>query len=99
MKNMTTTLGPAALISPIFVLPLATPQTLNHDISRQNAPWLPTPQENRAYREGHERLVARAANGALVVAERSGHNIPGERPDLAVSVLEGLVGKIRQRSP
>jgi len=40
MKNITTTLGSAALISFILVLPFAILESVNHTITRQNAPGL-----------------------------------------------------------
>jgi pimeloyl-ACP methyl ester carboxylesterase len=58
-------------------------------------PWWPTQKQSDAYRAGQEAIVAGASNRSLVVAEGSAHNIPGERPDIVVSAIEGLIDKIR----
>jgi len=57
-------------------------------------PWWPTQKQSDAYRAGHETIVAGAPNRLLVVAEGSGHNIPGERPDIVVSSIQDLIRKL-----
>lgn len=49
--------------------------------------FLPKPEEQKAWRESHERLTASVKGAMLIVAEKSGHMIPFSQPDLIVSVV------------
>ncbi len=49
--------------------------------------FLPKPEEQKSWREAHERLTASMKGATLVVAEKSGHMIPFSQPDLLVSVI------------
>jgi pimeloyl-ACP methyl ester carboxylesterase len=49
--------------------------------------FLPKPEEQKAWRESHERLTASIKGAIMVVAEKSGHMIPFSEPDLIVSVV------------
>jgi len=49
--------------------------------------FLSKPEEQKAWRESHERLTASIKGATLVVAEKSGHMIPFSQPDLIVSVV------------
>ena len=60
-------------------------------------PWLPTQEQNEAFRAGQEAIVASAPNRSLVVAEGIGHNIPAERPDIVVLAIEELIREIASR--
>jgi len=53
--------------------------------------WLPKPEEQKAWRESHERLTASIKGAILVLAEKSGHMIPYSQPDLLVSVVSEVV--------
>ena len=53
--------------------------------------FLPKPEEQKAWRESHERLTASMKGATLVVAEKSGHMIPFSQPDLLVSVVSDVV--------
>lgn len=53
--------------------------------------FLPKPEEQKAWRESHERLTASIKGAVLVVAEKSGHMIPFSEPDLLVSVVAEVV--------
>jgi pimeloyl-ACP methyl ester carboxylesterase len=53
--------------------------------------FLPKPEEQKAWRESHERLTASIKGATLVVAEKSGHMIPYSQPDLLVSVITEVV--------
>jgi pimeloyl-ACP methyl ester carboxylesterase len=53
--------------------------------------FLPKPEEQKAWRESHERLTASIKGATLVVAEKSGHMIPYSQPDLLVSVVSEVV--------
>jgi pimeloyl-ACP methyl ester carboxylesterase len=49
--------------------------------------FLPKPEEQKAWRESHERLTASIKGAIMVVAEKSGHMIPFSEPDLIVSLV------------
>jgi pimeloyl-ACP methyl ester carboxylesterase len=53
--------------------------------------FLPKPEEQKAWRESHERLTASIKGAAIVVAEKSGHMIPFSQPDLLVAVVSEVV--------
>lgn len=53
--------------------------------------FLPKPEEQKAWRESHERLTASIKGAKLVVAEKSGHMIPYSQPDLLISVISEVV--------
>ncbi len=53
--------------------------------------FLPKPEEQKAWRESHERLTASIKGAVLVLAEKSGHMIPFSQPDLLVSVVSEVV--------
>jgi len=53
--------------------------------------FLAKPEEQKAWRESHERLKASIKSATLVVAEKSGHMIPYSQPDLLVSVISEVV--------
>jgi pimeloyl-ACP methyl ester carboxylesterase len=53
--------------------------------------FLPKPEEQKAWRESHERLTASIKGAMLVVAEKSGHMIPFSQPDLIVSVVSEVI--------
>lgn len=53
--------------------------------------FLPKPEEQKAWREAHERFAASIKGATLVVAEKSGHMIPYSQPDLLVSVISEVV--------
>jgi pimeloyl-ACP methyl ester carboxylesterase len=53
--------------------------------------FLPKPEEQKAWRESHERLTASIKGATLVLAEKSGHGIPFSQPDLIVSVVSEVV--------
>ena len=54
-------------------------------------PFLPKPEEQKAWRESHERLTASIKGAKLVVADKSGHMIPWSQPDLIISVISEVV--------
>ncbi len=53
--------------------------------------FLPKPEEQKAWREAHERFAASIKGAKLVLAEKSGHMIPFSQPDLLVSVVSEVV--------
>jgi pimeloyl-ACP methyl ester carboxylesterase len=59
--------------------------------------FLPKPEEQKAWRESHERLTESIEGAILVVAEKSGHMIPFSQPDLIVSVVSEVT-RLAKRS-
>jgi pimeloyl-ACP methyl ester carboxylesterase len=57
--------------------------------------FLPKPEEQKAWRESHERFAASIKGAILVVAEKSGHGIPFSQPDLIVSVVSEVIRSAR----
>jgi pimeloyl-ACP methyl ester carboxylesterase len=53
--------------------------------------FLTKPEEQKAWRESHERLTASIKGAKLVVADKSGHMIPYSQPDLLISVVSEVV--------
>ena len=53
--------------------------------------FLLKPEEQKAWRESHERFTASIKGATLVVAEKSGHMIPFSQPDLIVSVVSEVI--------
>jgi pimeloyl-ACP methyl ester carboxylesterase len=53
--------------------------------------FLPKPEEQKAWRESHERFTSSIKGATLVVAEKSGHMIPFSQPDLIVSVVSEVI--------
>jgi pimeloyl-ACP methyl ester carboxylesterase len=58
-------------------------------------PFLPKPEEQKAWRLAHEQLTASIKDATLIVAEKSGHMIPASQPDL---IIEAVM-KIIHRAP
>ena len=52
--------------------------------------WLP-PEDQKMWRESHERITASIEGAKLLVAEQSNHMIPFMQPDLVVSVVKEVV--------
>jgi pimeloyl-ACP methyl ester carboxylesterase len=52
---------------------------------------LPKPEEQKAWRDSHERFTSSIKGAMLVVAEKSGHMIPFSQPDLIVSVVSEVI--------
>jgi len=49
--------------------------------------WFSNSEEQKEWRESHERLTASIKDAKLVVAEKSGHMIPQAQPELFLSVV------------
>jgi pimeloyl-ACP methyl ester carboxylesterase len=58
--------------------------------------WLPTDAWNDAFDAGRKSIVTGFPNRHLVVAERSGHMISDERPDVVLSTVQAMVDEVRQ---
>ena len=59
-------------------------------------PGWPVEAEAELWRELHADLAALVPNGRLVVAERSGHFIQSEQPELGVDAIRQAVAAVRQ---
>jgi len=53
--------------------------------------FLPKLEEQKAWREAHERLTASIKGAKLVVAEKSVHMIPYSQPDLIISAVSEVI--------
>jgi pimeloyl-ACP methyl ester carboxylesterase len=53
-------------------------------------PWWSTPAENEAWRLSHEHLAAAAADGKLLVADKSAHLIPYDQPEIVLAAIVDL---------
>jgi pimeloyl-ACP methyl ester carboxylesterase len=69
------------------------PSTVPVIVLTAGVPWWPVPRQNRAFRASHELLANSVDDGALIVAQRSGHMIPESRPDLIVTSVQTLLEK------
>jgi pimeloyl-ACP methyl ester carboxylesterase len=67
------------------------PQSVPVRVITAGRPWWPTADRNQAWRLAHERLAASAADGRLIVAERSGHRIDRDQPEIIVDTVAALV--------
>jgi pimeloyl-ACP methyl ester carboxylesterase len=68
----------------------AFPKGLPVRVITSGGEWLP-PQDQKLWRESHERLTTSIKGAKLVVAEQSDHMIPERQPDLVVSVVTEVV--------
>jgi pimeloyl-ACP methyl ester carboxylesterase len=59
-------------------------------------PFLPKPEEQKAWRLSHEQMMASIEGATMIVAEESDHMIPGRQPDL---IIEAVVRIINRNSP
>jgi len=57
-------------------------------------PFLPKPEEQKAWRQSHEQLTASIEGASLVVAEKSGHMVPVNQPDLIIEAVMGVIHKV-----
>jgi pimeloyl-ACP methyl ester carboxylesterase len=58
--------------------------------------WLPTDAFNDAFDAGRKSIVTGFPNRHLVVAERSGHMISEDRPDVVLSTVQAMVDEVRR---
>jgi pimeloyl-ACP methyl ester carboxylesterase len=54
-------------------------------------PFLPKPEEQKAWRQSHEQLTASIPGATLIIAEKSGHMVPVNQPDLIIEAVEGVI--------
>lgn len=50
-------------------------------------PFLPKPEEQKAWRRSHEQIVSKIKGAKLIVAEQSGHMIPFEQPGIIIETI------------
>jgi len=50
-------------------------------------PFLPKPEEQKAWRRSHEQIVSKIKGAKLIVAEQSGHMIAFEQPGLIIETI------------
>ena len=71
------------------------PKTIPVRVITAGRPWWPMLERNQAWRASHERLAASVTDGRLIVAERSGHRIDRDQPDLVVTTVSDLIQQVR----
>lgn len=57
-------------------------------------PFLPKTEEQEAWRKSHQQLTASIKGAKLIVAEKSGHMIPGSQPDLVIEAVMDVIGRL-----
>ncbi|MFZ2055648.1 MAG: alpha/beta hydrolase [Candidatus Aminicenantales bacterium] len=57
-------------------------------------PFLPKPEEQKAWRLAHEQFTASIKGATLIVAEKSGHMIPASQPDLIIEAVIGVINRV-----
>ena len=50
-------------------------------------PFLPKPEEQKAWRRSHEQIVSKIKGAKLIAAEQSGHMIPFEQPGIIIETI------------
>lgn len=73
---------------------VALPPHLAVRIITSGKEWL-SPQDQKLWRESHERLTASIEGARLIVAEQSDHMIPERQPELILSVVAEVVRAIK----
>ena len=53
--------------------------------------FLPKPEEQTAWRKAHEQLVTKIKGAKLIVAERSGHMVPFQQPELIIDTIIEII--------
>ena len=54
-------------------------------------PWWQTSEEDRAWRQAHEKIAASIPGAVLIVAEESDHLIPEKQPKLIIENVKGVI--------
>ena len=88
----TSAMREAAAASPLRSLPLV---VLTHGRPFDWPPGVPTAAVEALWLPLQEDLAALVPGGRLVVAERSGHFIPGDQPELVIEAIRQVVEAVR----
>ena len=88
----TSAMRKAAAASPLRPLPLI---VLTHGRPFDWPPGVPTAAVEALWLPLQEDLAALVPDGRLVVAEKSGHFIPGDQPDLVIAAIRQVVDAVR----
>ncbi len=72
------------------------PNTVPITVVAAGIRWLPTDAWNDAFDAGRKSIVTGFPNRHLVVAERSGHMISDDRPDVVLSTVQAMVDEVRR---
>jgi pimeloyl-ACP methyl ester carboxylesterase len=67
------------------------PESIPVRVITSGIAFVPKPEDQKAWRESHERLTASIKGAILVLAEKSGHMIHYSQPDLLISVVSEVV--------
>jgi pimeloyl-ACP methyl ester carboxylesterase len=90
-----TAMREAAAASPLRPMPLV---VITHGLPWDWPAGYPVTALEGIWGPLQEKLAALAPNGQLVVAERSGHFIPGDQPELIVAAIRQVVEAVREPS-
>jgi pimeloyl-ACP methyl ester carboxylesterase len=85
----------AAAASPLRPLPLI---VLTHGRPMNWPPGYPAAALEAVWLRQQEKLAALVPDGRLVVAEQSGHFIPGDQPELVIAAIQQVVAAVRDPS-
>lgn len=58
-------------------------------------PFLPKPEEHKAWREAHERMTASIEGAVLLIAEESAHMIPMAQPEIIIDALTDIISLVK----
>jgi pimeloyl-ACP methyl ester carboxylesterase len=67
------------------------PKTGTVRVITKGKPFWPVPEWDTAWRASHERLAASVPGARVIVAERSGHLIPINQPELIIEVIQEML--------
>jgi pimeloyl-ACP methyl ester carboxylesterase len=65
----------------------------------ERPPGWPIAEEERIWRELHAELARMVREGRHVIAEKSGHDIPQEQPELVIAAIQAVVGGAQAAGP
>ena len=91
----TTAMREAALASPLRPMPLV---VLTHGLPWDWPAGYPVAELEAIWPPLQEQLAALVPDSRLIVAEQSGHFIPGDQPDLVIAAIQQVVEAVRDPS-
>jgi pimeloyl-ACP methyl ester carboxylesterase len=59
-------------------------------------PWWPTLELNASWRKSHQQIVEAGRDRELIIADKSGHHIQFEQPNIVVDAISRLAERIRR---
>jgi pimeloyl-ACP methyl ester carboxylesterase len=77
-----------------IMMKTAIPQGIPVTVITSGKPFLPKPEEQKAWRLAHEQFAASIDGAKLVIAEESSHMIPFSQPNLIIQEVMDVIGRI-----